>query len=385
MGKMIYLKNMNDRKKVLQVITSCAIGGLCIKLYSVITKLKNDFDIVVACPNDGPYFEKYRQLGVAVYDVPLRSITINNIFQLAKIIKKERVGVIHSHGKGAGLWARPAGLITGTAVFHSPCGIHYEKYNFAVKNAYIAAEIILGKMTTKMINVSNGERNECLRLRFCNSRRSLTIYNGIDLRDNEALRSKEAAASIRDKLGLCAGQILIASVGRMSAEKGYEYLLRSIPLVLREYKDAKFILVGDGDKKKELEKLAENLRIEDKVIFTGFRNDALDILSAADIYVSSSLKEGLPNTLLEAMACKKPIVATDVIGNNEVVVNGEVGFLVPAKDPAEMANRIIELINNEDLRKKFADNELKILKNKFSQEVMVNKLANAYNEVLNAK
>nr|MQY69267.1 glycosyltransferase [Bacillota bacterium] len=140
--------------------------------------------------------------------------------------------------------------------------------------------------------------------------------------------------------------------------------------------------VGDGELREKMESLVKELEIKDNVVFTGSREDIPKILKVMDIFVLPSLWEGLPIVLLEAMASKKPIVATDVIGNKEVVVDGKTAFLVPPKNPGRLAEKIISLIKNKPLREKFGESGRRRVEETYPLDRMVKETEEVYHEAL---
>ena len=125
---------------------------------------------------------------------------------------------------------------------------------------------------------------------------------------------------------------MIGCVARLEVMKGHEYLLRAFEIINRKYRQTRLILIGDGPARQEIENLIKELQLETKVVLAGFRHDVPKLLKIMDLFVSASLKEGMPYTLIEALAAGVPVVATDVIGNRDVVGDGKEGFLVCPKD-----------------------------------------------------
>ncbi len=176
---------------------------------------------------------------------------------------------------------------------------------------------------------------------------------------------------------------LVVTVAGLNNQKGHEYLLRAIPSVIKEVPDAKFAFVGDGHLRSHLEELAANLGIANSVEFMGWRSDVSSILKVGDLFVLPSLFEGLPLSLIEAMAAWMPVVATDVDGTHDVVVEGVTGFLVPPKNPEALSQRIADLLGNEKMRTKFGKAGRERAEKYFSRERMSNEYSALYARTLN--
>lgn len=150
------------------------------------------------------------------------------------------------------------------------------------------------------------------------------------------------------------------SVGRLAPQKGYEFLLRSIHHIysnpMTESLGIRLVILGDGELREPLEKLSEDLGISTYVNFTGYREDALALISSSDLFISSSIWEGLPTVVLEAMALKVPVVATRIPGTDELIHNRETGLLAQPKNPVALADAIVEMLSDNKLRFKIAEN-----------------------------
>ena len=172
----------------------------------------------------------------------------------------------------------------------------------------------------------------------------------------------------------------ILFVGRLTEQKGVEYLLQAISSI--RFDRMQLVIVGEGERYSYLQKLAEHLSVRDKVIFTGFQSQILPYLQAADLFVLPSLAEGLSNALLEAMACGLPVVATRVSGNQDVIEDGVNGFLVEPKDVRGLAEAIEKILVDEKLAEKMGQANRQKIMEKYSLQVTVDRYRNLYEELL---
>jgi glycosyltransferase involved in cell wall biosynthesis len=209
----------------------------------------------------------------------------------------------------------------------------------------------------------------------------MCIYNGIDMEkfatDREARRS-----TLRKSMGLGEDRIVITSIGSLIPQKNYGMVLEAAEKVVRSVPDARFLIVGDGPLKKELVGKAHRMGLREHVIFTGRREDIPSVLSATDIYVNSSLFEGLPFTILEAMAAELPVIATTVNGNSEAVKDNETGLLIPAGDTDALSDGILFLIRTPRARKKFGDKGREYVRDSYTISKMVMNTADLYEMLL---
>jgi glycosyltransferase involved in cell wall biosynthesis len=176
-------------------------------------------------------------------------------------------------------------------------------------------------------------------------------------------------------------EFVVGHIGRIAKEKDQLTLIRAFLRVIKEIEKVKLVIVGDGPRKHHLMDTVSKLHLEDKVIFTGSRSDIPVLLSIFDLFVLSSITEGTSLTLLEAMTAKVPIIATDVGGNSNVISNGFNGFLVPSQDPKALAEKIVYLIRNKNIRLSVIDNGEKVIKDRFSIEKMLGKYKEVYQRV----
>jgi glycosyltransferase involved in cell wall biosynthesis len=204
----------------------------------------------------------------------------------------------------------------------------------------------------------------------------VVIPNGIPV----AAFNRPANPALRNTLTGSVERPIILTLARLDKQKGHPYLLKAAAQV----PEALFLLVGDGPERASLENLAQQLGIAGRVLFLGYRQDIPDLLSICDMMVLPSLYEGLPLSILEAMAAGKPVIATNIGGTNEAVIDGETGLLVPPADPPALAAAIRKLIGNPLLAGKLAAAGKAEVHREFSVETMIRKVTQAYDEILEA-
>ncbi len=204
--------------------------------------------------------------------------------------------------------------------------------------------------------------------------RAITVHEGIDLAHVDAA----PAVNPHELFWLPHKAPLVGNVGALVPHKGHRHLIDAAALVVREVPDARFLILGEGELRPALEKQIADLALTKHVLLAGFRTDVLSILKGFDLFVMPSVTEGLGTSLLDAMACARPIVASRVGGIPEVVRHGETGLLVPPKDPRDLAASIIRLLLDPQLAARFATAGLERVRAKFSVERMVNQTLAVY-------
>lgn len=208
--------------------------------------------------------------------------------------------------------------------------------------------------------------------------RAVTVYEGIDL-DRAATAP---AADLHGDFWLPHEAPIVGNVAALVPHKGQRHLIDAAARVVQRVPDARFVIAGEGELRASLERHIRERRLEKHVFLAGFRPDVLSVHKAFDLFVMSSVTEGLGSSLLDAMACGKAVVATTAGGIPEAVVHGETGLLVPPRDDAAMADAIVTLLTNHELRRQYGAAGLKRVHERFSVDRMVRDTVAVYEEVV---
>jgi glycosyltransferase involved in cell wall biosynthesis len=207
--------------------------------------------------------------------------------------------------------------------------------------------------------------------------RAVTVHEGIDL----GRVASAPTAKLHEELWLPHDAPIVGNVAALVPHKGQKHLVAAAALVVRQVPDARFVIAGDGELRPSLERQIKDHHLEKHVMLTGFRPDVLSLHKAFDVFVMSSVTEGLGTSLLDAMAAGKPVVATTAGGIPEVVVDGDTGLLVPPRDEEALARAIVTLLKDEDLRRRMGDAGLRRAQEMFSAERMVQETLLVYQRV----
>jgi glycosyltransferase involved in cell wall biosynthesis len=203
------------------------------------------------------------------------------------------------------------------------------------------------------------------------------IHNGILVEPFNSL----ADATLRASLNGNSQRPIVLTAARLDAQKGHRFLLEAAKLV----PEAQFVLAGDGPARASLEEQAQTLGLRDRVVFLGYRSDIPELLACCDLFVLPSLYEGLPLSVLEAMAAGKPVIASAVGGTDEAVIPGETGLLVPPADPLALATAICTLLGDPPLARQLALNGRARVQREFSAKRMVQEVTRVYDELLSRR
>jgi glycosyltransferase involved in cell wall biosynthesis len=210
-------------------------------------------------------------------------------------------------------------------------------------------------------------------LKHLKARNVKVVPNGID-----TTRYQKKDSNWRKQLGISEKDIVVTFTGRLIPSKGVQDLITIFPRVQKVRPGIKLLIVGDGPYRKELEKRVKIIGAGDSILFLGMRNqsEVVQILSASDIFINPSYSEGLPTSVMEAASVGLPILATDVGGTREIIIDGELGFLVKEKDLESMQKKLVELISNEPLRQKFGKKARQFVSQKYDWQKIAEHMIN---------
>jgi len=359
---------MNSKVNMLYITARADHGGGPRHLDLLINNISDQFEIYVACPTDAPYYGLWAgNTHVAgLHQIPHRKFRLETLLSLKRFIKSNGITIVHSHGKGAGVYARALKLLLPSLkVVHTFHGVHIQEYNLLQKKAYILFEKAAGMLTNKFINVSEGEKAICLSSGFSTAAKTSVIYNGIALPDTQ--RSSDSKKS---------NLFTVATITRFDYSKNMQ-LAYKIAKALASVPEIRFLWIGDGPDKTNLEEKAKTEQVNN-IIFTGFKDNPIDYLLQSDVYLSTSRWEGLPIALVEAASIGLPIVASDVTGNNEVVVHGQNGFLYNLNNLAEAVQYINILYADKELYNRLSGGSKEMFNKYFKVEEMIHKTEAVY-------
>ena len=295
-------------------------------------------------------------------------------WKIYKIICKEKPDIIHTHTAKAGTLGRFAGILYGKAILiHTFHGHVFHGYFGRIKTAFfICVERFLALFTDKIITVSENLKKELVeKFKITPENKISVIELGFELDELFKLPPRENKEVIN-----------IGIVGRLVPVKNHKMLFKVAKRVKGKGLRVKIAVIGDGEMREELEKYVIELGIEDKVEFRGWIKDLKAISEGLDIVVLTSLNEGTPVSLIEAMAAGRPVVTTNVGGVKDIVEDGKSGYLVESGNVEEFTKKLLELVRDPEKRRTFGQNGRNIVKNRFTKERLIKDTKELYNNLL---
>lgn len=374
------------------------VGGTKRHLLELASGLRRrGWDVEVACPRvraeahgDVSFWDDLRAAGVPAHAVPMTRVprsgaNVAALLRLARLIALGHYAIVHAHSSIAGALARPAALIAWAATRRRP-KLVYTPHGFAFltpigrrqRQIFLAAERSLGAVTNRVIALSPSEASATVAHRVARAHRVVTIPNGILSGD---IPSREDRAQARARLGWDQAPV-IGTISRMTPQKDPSTWLAAAAAIARARPDARFAWIWGGELEAQTRAEAARLGVEGRIDFLGYRQDARQLLAAFDVFLLTSIFEGLPYSLIEAMAAGTPVVATDVLGTRDVVRLDVTGLLAPAGDAEALAGHVLRLLNDPHLAQRLATNAREDVLGRYSVERMVEQTAAVYESLL---
>ncbi len=358
----------------MHIVLGLDVGGLEYLVLNLLRKLnKTKYNLsICSLSAKGELEINFKEIKVPIYHVEKNEgIDLSLYFRLGRLFREKKIDIIHTHNSAAWFYGAVAAKLSGVKTV-----IHTEHSNvLSSRKNLLLAESFLSIITNVIISDSEKVKQHLVKKQRVNEKKVVTILNGIDIDRFHTI------IDIKDKkkeLGVSENSLVVGNVARLEPIKDHLYLLDIFKRISRQLPEAILLIVGGGSQAKKLENKARELEIEKKVIFLGTRSDVPEIVKIFDVFVLTSKNEGLPLSLLEAMASSKAVIATNVGGNPEVVIQGVTGFLLPVDEPEQMSEIIISLLQDKKLLNQMGNAGLKRVKEIFNLEGMVQKYENIY-------
>ncbi|MFB0526148.1 MAG: glycosyltransferase family 4 protein [bacterium] len=330
-----------------------------------------DYHNMIVCPPQSPLVERAKAIGLKVLPVKMHGEwDLLAVYKLKKIIRKNSIKIVHLHSPHAhalGLLAAKSG---------GNCKVVLSRrVDFPIKKNILSSlkyanvdRIIAISQRVKQALMSDGLPKEKIDV----------VYSGVDI---ERFQNVKANRLISE-LALNKDKLIIGNIAALTWDKDHRTLIEAARVVVDEFPQVTFLIVGEGPLRREIEISVKRLNLEEKVKLLGFRQDIPEILSILDLFVLSSSWEGLGTSLLDAFASRVPVVSTNVGGIPEIVKHGVNGILVSPGNPGVLAGAIISLLKNRDLASRMAEEGFRLVKEKFSIEKMVQDTRKIYDRLV---
>lgn len=370
---------MLQKKNLLHIVLSLEIGGLEMFVKKFITGLAGEYNQSVLClDKKGIWGHEIEAGGKEVFLIRRKQNGTDWFlpFKIASLLKRKNVDIIHTHNFTPNFYGVISAKLAGVPVV---INTQHNSRFFPCKTLRRLGFKATSMLTSKIACVSQTAQKSLVNLGRINSSKIEIIINGIDCNELSPSPNRQVLAKLipepeKDKI--------IGIVGRLSPEKDHKTLLKAFAIIQNKLTNVKLIIVGDGNTKQDLEKTVKEMQLDKKVFFLGARTDVRLLLNSFDLFVLSSITEGVSLALLEAMACGLPVVATNVGGNSEIVQDGESGIIVPAQNHRKLSDAILEILSSKQVAAKMGQVGRKRVLEKFSMTSMLKNYRTLYENSL---
>lgn len=368
-----------DPVSVCQLVHGLPIGGAEVLVDRLIRQLRARFRFIVVC------LDQVGELGerLAAESIPVVCLKRRPGFDwrcvqaLHRLLESERIDVVHAHQYtpfAYGIATRIFGR--RPPVLFTEHGRFFPDYPNWKRKAFNS---LLRRRSDRFVAVGHAVREALVNNEGLPRTRIQVVYNGIDLSRSQS--EPCSPCQVRESLGIAKDAIVVLTVARLDPIKDHRTALAAIARAVRQIPQLRYLIVGDGPQRESIEREITSLGLRDTVSMLGTRRDVNAMLSASDIFLLTSVSEGIPVTILEAMAAGVPVVATEVGGVPELVDDGVTGFLAPASDSAALADSIVRLCASAELRRSVAERARQRVASDFSQSTMIDEYARLYQEM----
>jgi glycosyltransferase involved in cell wall biosynthesis len=369
-----------DPLRVMFVITSMPVGGAETLLVNLVRRLDRDhFAPELCCLKQfGPLGEVLAEEIPAFTGLLAHKYDFGVWGRLTSLLRQRRIDAVVTVGTGGDkmFWGRLAACRAGVPVILSAL------HSTGLPDHVELPNRLLAPITDGFIGVARPHGEYLTRAEGCPARKVFVIPNGVDV---ERFRPYEPDARLRASLGLSAESPVAAIVAALRPEKNHELFLRSAARIYAAMPKARFLVIGDGPRREELSQLAQQLGLGDAVCFLGTRSDVPQLLSLVDVLVLSSHMEANPVSILEALACAKPVVSTRVGSISESVIEGTTGHLVAPGDEVQLSARVLELFAEPREAQRLGRNGRELVVKQWSLERMVSGYQDLIHKIYSAK
>jgi len=393
---MRHTNSWTDRIRVARVIARLNIGGPAIHTILLTAGLDPArFESLlitgVEAEHEGNMLDLAAAKGVQPLVIPDlgREISpwrdLRTLWMLYRLFRRWRPSIVHTHTAKAGTVGRLAAWLAGVPiVIHTFHGHVFHGYFGPQKTrAFIYIEWVLARLSDRIVTVSEGQRTELAGYGIAPLDKIAVVPLGFEL--DELFHCQPHRGELRAELGLAADTPLVGIVARLTAVKNHHLFLKAARLIAQEEPGTRFLVVGDGELRDELETRTRELGLEEQVLFLGWRSDMPRIYADLDVVALTSRNEGTPVSLIEGMAAGVPVVSTAVGGVPDIVADGVCGYLVPPDDAAALARAIVALLRDKEKAQAMGQAGRQVVKARFSAERLIGDVERLYIQLLSEK
>ncbi|MCX7723679.1 MAG: glycosyltransferase family 4 protein [Thermodesulfovibrio sp.] len=361
---------MNKKITILHTESSKGWGGQEIRiLQEAIGMRERGYRILIATERDGILYQKASNEGFEVFPIHFSKYNPNSFIKIKFLIEKEKVDIVNTHSSKDS-WVA---TIAAKLAKNNPKIIRTRHLSTPISKS-LTSRIIYDLLPNAIITTSEGIKENMINVNRFSEKKIFSIPTGIDIEKYNPDKVKPSIIEDGFKIG---------TIGILRDWKGHSYFIDSVPLIKSKIPDSIFYIVGEGPQVNNLKRKIRELNLSNTVKLLGFRDDIPEVISSFDIVVHPSYaNEGVPQVILQALAMKKPVVASNITGIKEVVFDYETGLLIEPKNANDIADKVIFLYNNKELRKKLGEQGRIFVEKNFSIESMLDKLENLYTKLI---
>jgi len=353
--------------KILEISVRSDIGGGPKHLLDLCQQINTRFEIHIAAPNKGEHAQKFIQISNGFINLPFRRFSIIAFFRILKYCKHHRINIVHSHGRGAGIYSRLLKLFR-FKIIHTFHGIH--KKNSCLERLKLAIDWVLKYFTDYFICVSEGEKLIAEKNGLINKNKTKVIFNGVEIQQIKTANKTQNT------------NIILGTLCRLDYQKGLDILIDYVSKFKKEY-DYNFQvqIAGDGNLYSELSKKINVSKLNNTIKLIGTIKEPIPFLKNLTLYFSFSRGEALPLSVLEAMSCSLCCLLSNVVGHNDIIIHNKNGLLFSLEDYYSFKENLLILLENRSLRGKLGLNGKNTIKEKFTLTTMVKEITNIYSSI----
>lgn len=371
-------------KKVCFIITKLELGGAQkLALYIAEHINRSEFEVFLITGKGGildkEAAEKFRVFSLSNFVREISPVKdLKALLQIYRILKKEKPDIVHTHSSKAGILGRFAAWLAGVKnIFHTIHGYGFNETQKApVKFLFVWIEKFCCLFSDKLICVAKEDIKKGIRYGISKEDKFMVIRAGIDV---NYFKNFKPSGNLKSAFAADPKSKIVLTIGPFKPQKNLADFIRAAAIVSRKIPNVRFLIAGDGQQRGALESQIKDLNIENNVLLLGWRKDIADLLYSCDIFAMTSLWEGLPCVIVEAMSCSKPVIANAVDGVKEIVEEGKTGFLIKPYDYEATAEKIIYLIENEAHAQKMGENAKASIGEEFDLSYVVKQHERLYN------
>ena len=365
---------IKNKINILMISSSSSLGGGTKHMFMLGQNLNSEFNVFYGIPKNFN-FENYLDDDFNI-EISERKLSFIDILRLVNFIKSKSIDIIHAHGKGAGLISRILIILTSRPLIYTFHGIHLKCHNKLMRLTYIIYEFLLGGLDSIKILVSESEKEYALKSNIYLGDKYKVINNGVS---NMLKKNYEEMNNLTNK-SLKIKKVRVISVCRFVSQKNIKDTLK----IAEKMKSLDFDIIGDGPLWKEIKNIISKRKIKN-INLLGEKQDVFRYLYYADIFLSTSLYEGLPISILEAMSVGLPILASNVVGNRDTIEHGKSGYLYELENIETAVRYLKKLSKNKTLRQKLGNSAFNRQRSIFSINSMIEQYMQIYKNQINSK